>query len=298
MSDNIDYDELDKAVKAATSARNAAKAQPKPAPAPSRPVVKNTTVKRPATRGVVMDFAPRHVVKKRIIRPAPRPAPQPEPETPVLVKKPAKKIAAPLSRLINRPAAKSAPKTVAKPTMAPSRPASKSIIRPASKPVAAKPVAAKPIARPVAPRPAQPTAAMHPAAKPVVAKPTVSRIEQQRPVAKPKPETAPAPAIKRREAPNANNYSLGGRSPFMTNAKVEKRPLGSNIPETSAAALRSTHNVYSQKSPIRATENARKHIVAQDTEKKSGWLWTLAVIGIIAAGGGLGYLAYIIFFAH
>jgi hypothetical protein len=104
--------------------------------------------------------------------------------------------------------------------------------------------------------------------------------------------------LKKREAPNANNYSLGGRSPFMANAKVVKRPLGANIPETSASALRSTHNVYSQKSPTRATENAKKHIVTQNSKKKSGWLWTLIVLAVIAAGGGLGYLTYLIVFAH
>ena len=93
-------------------------------------------------------------------------------------------------------------------------------------------------------------------------------------------------------------YSLGGRSPFMANTHVEKRPLGTNIPETSASALRSTRNVYSQKSPTRATENTHKHIVTQEPAGKSGWLWTLIVIAVIAAGGGLGYLAYLLIFAH
>ena len=84
----------------------------------------------------------------------------------------------------------------------------------------------------------------------------------------------------------------------MTNTHVEKRPLGANVPETSASALRSTRNVYSQKSPTRATENAHKHIVTQEPAGKSGWLWTLIVLGVIAAGGGLGYLAYLLIFAH
>lgn len=262
MSDNIDYDELDRAVKAASSARNAAQEESRKAttkkPEPS---------KRPVNRGAYMDFAPRRVVHKQVVRktvvkPAPRVAEQP---SPAAAKK--KPIAAPITRLMNRPAVKAEPKTIARPTVAPARPVSKPALKPAA----------------------------HPAPAP---QPATSRVEHQRPVAKPAPETAPAPAIKRREAPNANNYSLGGRSPFMTNTHVEKRPLGANIPETSASALRSTRNVYSQKSPTRTTENTRKHIVTQEPAGKSGWLWALIVIGVIAAGGGLGYLAYLLIFAH
>lgn len=278
MSDNIDYSELDRAVRAAT----AAKAESKSASSERSNVAKKATpVKRPASRGTVMDFAPRRIAhSKRVIvaktvavntpKPAARPAVKP-----TVVKKP---VAAPINRLINRPAVKTEPKTIAKPTVAAARPVSKTaMLRPAS---SLKPA--------VAPAPARPQATQ----------PTASRIEHQRPAAKPVPETAPAPAIKRREAPNANNYSLGGRSPFVTNTHVEKRPLGANIPETSASALRSTRNVYSQKSPTRATENAQKHVIAQDPGKKSGWLWTLIVIAVIAAGGGLGYLAYLLIFAH
>lgn len=259
MSDNIDYDELDRAVRAASSARETAKEESKKASTkkPAAPA------KRPVNRGAYMDFAPRRVVRKTVVKPAPKITT--EAPVPVTAKK--KPIAAPITRLMNRPAVKAEPKTIAKPTVAPARPASKPVMQP----------------RPAAPAP-KPTAA--------------SRVEHQRPTPKPAPETAPAPALKRREAPNANNYSLGGRSPFVANTHVEKRPLGANVPETSASALRSTRNVYSQKSPTRATENAHKHIVTQEPAGKSGWLWTLIVLGVIAAGGGLGYLAYLLIFAH
>ena len=102
--------------------------------------------------------------------------------------------------------------------------------------------------------------------------------------------------VKILKSPNANNYSLGGRSPFLTDAKVEKRPLGKNIPETSHSALKSTKNTYSQKTPSKAT-HAKKHIVTEAPKKHSGWLWALVVLLVIAAGGGLGYLAYILVFA-
>lgn len=246
MSDNIDYDELDKAVNAAISARNATKAQSTPAQKPvATPKAPQKAAVKPAHRGVVMDFAPRKSAS---------PAPDKKP----VAKRPAP---APIKRLVSRPAVKPVTKTVAKPTIAAARPVSKPVMRPAAKPVA------------------------KPAPKPV---------EKAEPKEEPKPE----PILKKREAPNANNYSLGGRSPFMTNAKVEKRPLGKRIPETSTSALRSTHNIYSQKNPARATENAKKHIVTQDPKKQSGWLWTLIVLGVILAGGGLGYLAYLLVFAH
>jgi hypothetical protein len=150
--------------------------------------------------------------------------------------------------------------------------------------------------RPVPARPAHPIQA---AARPVLKPAAKSAAPAPKPAAKPAAKaTTAAPVLKKREAPNANNYSLGGRSPFVLNTKVEKRPLGKNIPETSTSALRSTRNVYSQKSPTRATENAKKHIITQDPKKKSGWLWTLIVLGVIAAGGGLGYLTYLLVFAH
>ena len=99
------------------------------------------------------------------------------------------------------------------------------------------------------------------------------------------------------EAPNANNYSVGVRSPFLTDAKIEKRPLGTNIPETSVNNLTSTKNVYSQKSPIKK-KTTKKHTVVQAEHKTSGWVWTLIVLFVIAAGGALGYLAYLLVFTN
>ena len=236
MSDNsINYDELDKAVNAAMSARETAKATPA---APAKPAAP----KKPASRGLFMDFAPR----------------RPQVITHVTT----------TTRTVS---VKPVARPVAKPAVRPAMPVK-------------RPAPVKPVAPRVAANPAAKAAhlATHPTAKPV-ARPT-----------------APAkPAAKLNDVPNANNYSLGGRSPFLNpNAQVEKRPLGANIPETSASALRSTHNVYSHKSPLRDTTNTGKHVVAESPKKKSGWLWTLAVIGVIAAGAGLGYLAYLLILAN
>ena len=288
MSDSINYDELDKAVNAAINAKQAAKAQPKPAVAKAP-----QAAKKPASRGMFMDFAPvnarRVVVKKTIethtiARVAANPATKATPTIP-------------------RPRVTPAPKLVARPVQA--RPA---MARPVTKPApiraAAQAFPARPAQTPARPaaqtfpaRPAQ--APARTAAKPVTPKPTQAR-PALKVAEKPAPKiTTAKPVLKAAEpAPNANNYSLGVRSPFLnTDAKVEKRPLGNNIPETSASALHSTRNVYSQKSALKNTEAAKKHIVTEGGKKKSGWLWALIVLAVIAAGGGLGYLAYLIVFA-
>ncbi|MFV0485056.1 MAG: hypothetical protein ACK5MU_02390 [Candidatus Saccharimonadales bacterium] len=100
------------------------------------------------------------------------------------------------------------------------------------------------------------------------------------------------------ESPNANNFSIGGRSPFIRDAKVDKRPLGPNVPESNAGAIRSTKNVYSQKTPLKAGAGdtpGRSVITVAAPKKKSGWLWAALTLGIIVAGGGIGLLAYMIF---
>jgi hypothetical protein len=215
----------------------------------------------------MMDFAPR-----RTTHPTAKPAAK------TAVKPVAKPTPAPISRLASRPAVKPVTKTVARPTVAPAKPVS------------------KPAMRPVPARPAHPIQA---AARPVLKPAAKSAAPAPKPAAKPAAKaTTATPVLKKREAPNANNYSLGVRSPFLTNTKVEKRPLGTDIPETSTAALRSTKNVYSSKSPSKASTTKKKHMVTEAPKKHSGWLWTLIVLGVIAAGGGLGYLAYILVFAN
>ena len=285
MSDNIDYSELDRAVNEAMNARKAAKAQPqkaaepvKPAAAPISEEPKKPAAK-PVQRGIMMDFAPRSkspaTTKVAVSKPVAKATPvRPTVKTvEPIITKPAKRIARPVAKPAVKPVAKPAPKPVEKPAPAPEKPAP----------------------RPIPARPAHPAQAN---ARPVLDKKPLSKKAEVPKETPAKKEEAPTPILKKREAPNANNYSLGGRSPFMANTKVEKRPLGHNIPDTSASALRSTRNVYSQKSPVRAIENAKKHIIAQDPKGKSGWLWTLIVLAVIAAGGGLGYLAYLLVFAH
>lgn len=146
-----------------------------------------------------------------------------------------------------------------------------------------------------------------PAPKPVE-EPKRPMNPQPKPTEEPKPqpkEDTPRPNLfsdddfaKDEPTPNANNFSLGGRSPFIRDAKVDKRPLGPNVPESNAGAIRSTKNVYSQKTPLKAESGetpGRSVITVAAPKKKSGWLWALLTVGIIAAGGGIGLIAYMIF---
>lgn len=97
------------------------------------------------------------------------------------------------------------------------------------------------------------------------------------------------------EEPNANNYSLGGKSPFIMDAKVEKRPLGNHVPEGSVRGVLSTKNVYSQRTPVNRAAADVKPTVVSEPKKRSGWMWALMTLLVVAAGGGLGLLAFMIY---
>lgn len=289
MSDNIDYAELDKAVNEQIRNRSTAE-----------PVAKKPVTKRP--RGQFMDFVrtqplptPKaaNTVKlavKPIAKTAPRPATKPV--APIAAKPVARKVTTAPRPAIAPRSVKPVRPTVAQPAL---RPAAHPAVTTTRTSVAAQiqqrqQRATAPVVKPAA-KPAQ-----KPAAKPATVNP---RPASAKPTPAAKPATpAKKDAPKAPEAPNANNYSLGVRSPFLTNAKVEKRPLGADVPETSTHALRSTRNVYSSKSPSKVTTNTKKHIITEAPKDHSGWIWTLIVLFVIAAGAGLGYLAYRLVFAN
>ena len=289
MSDNIDYDELDKAVTEAIKARSSKKTTTSKAAAkPAAP--KNISKAQPVAVG--------HKVK------VPAPRPQPAHQYMDFVRRPAAVTPKPVQLIPNatvqRPAAtihraatpvqRPVQRLVATKTTAASMPQ----YRTAAKPVVRVAAAPKPVAKPV-------VAAPKPVIKPVakVAKPATQTIAQ--PKAEPKPVAAAPvakPAPKPVTAPNADNYSIGGRSPFLTNKKVEKTPLGKNTQQSSVDSIESTKNTYSQKSPIRLKNKAeKKHIVTEEPKEKSGWIWALIVLLVVAAGGGAGYLAWLLLFA-
>ena len=289
MSDNIDYAELDKAVNEAVRNRSAGKTA-----APARPVAKPAAAVH-HSHGQFMDFVsvqPRRTIHSASIasKPVTRPVAQSTTVRPV-----ARPVAPAENKITTAPHPAIVPRSAKIGTsVRPVRPSVSAQIQQKQQAIANKPVAAKPVAKPVTKPVAKPIiktksmpvtrTALKPVAKPV-AKP------EAKPVAKPVTKTE-----SKKSEPNANNYSLGVRSPFMTNTKVEKRPLGKDIPETSTSSLRSTKNIYSSKSPSKARVS-KKHTVTEAPKKHSGWLWTLVVLFVIAAGAGFGYLAYVLVFA-
>ena len=249
MSDNIDYDELDKAVTEAIKARSS----------------KKTTTSKAAAKPA----APKNISKAQTVPVGHKvkiPAPRPQPAHQYM-------------DFVRRPAAVTPKPVQLIPNAAVQRPAT-TIHRSAAP-------APKPVQRLVA---TKATAASMPqyrtAAKPVVR----AAAPAPKPVAKPAPKTAPIS--------NADNYSIGGRSPFLTDKKVEKTPLGKNTQQSSVNSIESTKNTYSQKSPIKLKgKTEKKHIVTEGSKEKSGWLWAFIVLLVVAAGGGAGYLTYLLFFA-
>ena len=281
MSDHIDYDELDKAVNEAIKSRQAARPVRRPA---AKTVVKTTTPKAPRPHGQYIDFvAKRPTVKRSVARPVTKPT-------------------------ITQPVARGPQPAIRRAIVRPTTP--RPAIKPAAQPTArtARPLAKTPTVKaPAAQRPVVKTAPRPTVSRPQPKPNTVVRPAMPSPAAVTAAKAAtataaPTPAAPKDEvkAPNANNYSLGGRSPFMIDAKVDKRPLGTNIPETTARTLLSTKNTYSQKDPSATTKRrkANKHIITESPKKHSGWLWTLIVLLVIAGGAGLGYLAYLIVFAN
>lgn len=269
-SDNIDYAELDRAVNEAmraqpkSSSSRSTDTKAKPVAATPRPAP------RPQNHGRIMDFAPRNIHSHTQVRPA---------QTTTAIARP----------IVKRPAIQQRPTTSTVPQ--------RSVVRPTTRVATIRKATPAPTSNPT---PRTTASTEKPAMSITSTRPSVAaKIQQkQQRAATPAPQV-PARTKAPKEAPDANSYSLGGRSPFLADTKVEKRPLGNNIPENSATSIRSTKNIYSQKNPAKAPMAKRKkHTVTEAPKSHSGWLWSLIVILVIAAGAGLGYVAYLIVFAN
>ena len=229
MSDSINYDELDKAVSAAINAKQAAKGEPKPAAKPVA-VKPQPVAKRPASRGMFMDFAPvnntrRIVVKKTI-----------ETHT--------------IARVAANPATKATP-TIARPRIAPvARPVQ---ARPVAKPAPIRAAAQEFPARPtvkLAPRPAQP-------ALRVAEKPT-PKVTEAKPVLRPV-----------EPAPNANNYSLGVRSHSSTLTPKSKNAHSAVIFQRRALPPFTARAMSIARNPLSKTPKPPKNTLSPKVVKRN-----------------------------
>lgn len=283
MSDSIDYDELDKAVNEAIRAKSSKKA-PVSTPA-AKPI---SAAKKPAvSRGQYIDFVRRpvnHVSNPNAHKITP-PAPTPVAEKPHRVMTvPTVSSSMPKYQTKNRTAVNPARKSDIVSQPAVRKPVAKTTAAPAVRVAKPAQTVAKPVAATVK--------------KPVVTPKPVTTAKAEAPVKTEPRKTVPAGSIIKpeqiinepRQTSAAENYSIGGKTPF---ANPKKRPLG----EISASELKSTKNTYSSRSP-KTTEKVKKHTVTESPKQKSGWFWTILTLLIVAAGGGLGFLAYLIFFSN
>ena len=304
MSGKIDYNELDKAVLQAS--------RPKPAKTSkigTQDLIAQKQSYPPRTR--YMDFIARPRKKVATTNIGPKTiqvnASNQSIATPV---QPPRRVARFAPASAGMPNYRIASSHVAtKPHSIPTQPAVQPTPMPAVKPVAraTKPtpvvkVPAKPVTKPtpVSKAPAQPV--IKPVARVASAKPEPKTIKTADNKVQSKntatvADTTPKESAQAPTSPNANNYSLGVRSPFIRNdAKVEKRPLGASSEYVQDDIVgKNTYEAedYKAKDKNTRSRKSKKTKVARKKEQKSnGWIWPLIIVLIIAAGGGLGYLAY------
>ena len=125
-------------------------------------------------------------------------------------------------------------------------------------------------------------------------------------------EPKPMFAEKKPDAPDANKYRLGGRSPFLSSVRVEKRPLSSFVPDSTrtlkSEAKTPVKNSYHAKikqvvdkvkdekvsnQPLRRRETT---IIATPKNHANGIGLSIAIILTIVLGAAIGAVLYLVFF--
>lgn len=132
-------------------------------------------------------------------------------------------------------------------------------------------------------------------------------------------------AIKAEDIPDAPSYSESGATPFLSDTKVDKRPLGAfageeladgdtPLPKELNSDVLDIESKEATEEPKAATQNVLispentaddaqlQHMFSAETahhalpagKKKSGaWLWILLIVALLAVGSGLGYLWFV-----
>lgn len=125
-------------------------------------------------------------------------------------------------------------------------------------------------------------------------------------------EPKPMFAEKKTDAPDANKYSLGGRSPFLSSVRVEKRPLSSFVSSETKTLKAETRtpvkNSYrtkikqvvnkvredrSESQPPRRRETT---IISTPKDHANGIGLSIAIILTVILGAAIGAVLYLVFF--
>ncbi len=124
-----------------------------------------------------------------------------------------------------------------------------------------------------------------------------------------KPEQK-AENTKKADAPDANRFTLGGRSPFLTSVKVEKRPLSGLVPDEDVQPIKKEiktplKNAYrakikqvlkSDKTDEKEVVHRETTIVATPNTPVHNLSLAFAILLTIILGGLIGAVVYLVFF--
>lgn len=144
-------------------------------------------------------------------------------------------------------------------------------------------------------RPSKPLRSPRPAPAPAAHKP---QPQPRKPQPKPAPEPDfgvvedyhPSSQPARADAPDANQYSLGGKSPFLASVNVDKRPLSPSAPS------HPSKNVY-QKAAVDAARASVAHTTVVPAAKDRSKLPMIALIILtVLLGAAVGAAAYLTIF--
>lgn len=125
-------------------------------------------------------------------------------------------------------------------------------------------------------------------------------------------EPKPMFAEKKTDAPDANKYSLGGRSPFLSSVRVEKRPLSSfvsNETKTLKAETRTpvknsyrtkikqvVNKVREDRSESQPPRRRETTIISTPKDHANGIGLSIAIILTVILGAAIGAVIYLVFF--
>lgn len=101
------------------------------------------------------------------------------------------------------------------------------------------------------------------------------------------------PAKPAQDAPDANKYSLGGKSPFLESVTVEKRPLSNNIPAHAEYHLHK--NIYTKKQALEKPNPTPTAIIKPESKKSKAPL-ILLIFATVIVGAAVGAGVYFFFF--
>lgn len=127
-------------------------------------------------------------------------------------------------------------------------------------------------------------------------------VSEPKPLFKDEDESQP----KKPDSPDANKYSLGGRSPFLTSVNVEKRPLSAYVPESNINSLKPApttpvKNSYREKVKNLLSDDSKEQsrqtmIISVPSKSERNSTLIIAIVLTVLLGALVGGLIYLLFF--